>query len=230
MKNTVRYKDTWSAYRQAVSKAAEERDKELSRLQGYKGERAEKERQKAREAFSRAVGVAREAARAEFNVAIGGMRKAAEAVGSVMEPPSEEALRTLQMLSLRTSISPAEAEAAAKSMQGNDACLTTLQELCVSRGGARVSAKGKSKRGQAFDALREFEDAAKMCLAWQGGTRGELMRERNAQHLAQVPESERVPIGAAIAADVEAGRMSHAEFVRSIVGNTATVEGAAMLD
>ena len=45
MKNTVRYKDTWSASRQAVSKAAEERDKELSRLQGYKGERAEKERQ-----------------------------------------------------------------------------------------------------------------------------------------------------------------------------------------
>lgn len=230
MSNTSEYKDTWSRYRQQVGNAISKRDKALERIQGYKGKRADEEREQIAEEFESTIGAAQHEARSSFARILGDMRGKADEVGEVMEPPSEEALRVLQMLSLRTSITQAEAESAARALEGNDAALQTLQELCTGRGGVRVAAIHKSHRQQAYDALREFEEGVKSCLAWRGGSRFELMTERSRQGFERIPESERVPLGAAIAADVDAERMTIAEFTKTIVGNTATVAGAELLN
>ena len=229
MSNIRDFQNTWTSYRKRVAAAVEKRDKELARLEKYEGKRAEEEREAARDKFDEAVSVAREEARARFGQAIEAMKSKAEAVGQVMEPPSEEALRTLQMLSLRQSISPTEAEAAAKALQGNDAAIATLREICAARGGAKVAGVTMTKRGQAVAAVNEFKSAANMLMSWQGGERHALMLERNAQRWQGVPEAERVPMSAAIVADID-GNGSTPEFVGQVVGDAASLDCVMLVD
>lgn len=232
MSNVDEFKQVWADYRQKVSKAVEQRDKALESLSGYKGERAEAERKAAHDKFNEAVEGARSGARVRFRGILGNMRAKADEIGEVMQAPSQEQLSLLQMLSLRSSISQSEAESAARALAGNDDCLSTLQQICNSRGGVIVHeiAKSKSKRAQAFDALGAFRDAAGSCLQWAGGSRSELMAERATQYLQHVPEPERVPLGAAVAADVDAQNMSQRDFTRVVVGNAASVEAASLID
>lgn len=227
MSNVRDYQNTWTSYRKRVAAAVEKRDKELARLEKYEGKRAEEEREAARVKFNEAVGVAREEARARFGQAIEAMKSKAEAVGQVMEPPSEEALRTLQMLSLRQSISPTEAEAAARSLQGNDAAIATLREICATRGGAKVAGSGMTKRGQAFAAVSEFQNAANMLMSWQGGERHALMREHCAERMQGVRQQ--VPMSAVYVADVD-GDGSTSDFASKIVGKAASSEVVRLID
>lgn len=230
MSNTSEYKDTWSRYRKQIGNAISKRDEALERIAGYKGERAAREREQIANEFESSVGAAQQEARSSFTRILGDMRGKADEVGEVMQAPTQEQLNLLKMLSLRSSISQAEAESAARALEGNDAALQTLQELCAGRGGVRVAAIHKSQRQKAHDALREFEEGAKSCLAWRGGSRFELLTERSRQGFERLPESERVPLGAALAADVDAERMTIAEFTKTIVGNTATIAGAELLN
>lgn len=233
MSNNVKdFQSIWSDYRRGVSGAIEERDKELKRLERYEGERADTEREAARVKFNQAVEAARNEARGRFGRVLEDMRDKADAIGEVMQAPTQEQLNVLQMLSLRSSISQSEAESAARALAGNDDCLTTLKQLCATRGGVIVHeiAKSKTKRAQAFDALGAFRDAAGSCLQWSGGSRAELMAKRNMQHLQHVPEPERIPLGAAVAADVDAGKMTQRDFTSVVVGNAASVEAASLID
>ena len=226
------YKNAWTNYRERITAAVEKRDRELARLEKYEGKRAEEEREAARVKFNQAVEVARNEARGRFGRVLEDMRDKADAIGEVMQAPTQEQVSILQMLSLRSSITQSEAESAARALAGNDDCLTTLQQLCATRGGVIVHeiAKNKSKRAQAFDALGAFRDAAGACLQWSGGSRSELMTERAAQYMQHVPESERVSLGAAIAADVDAQNMSQRDFTRVVVGNAASVEATSLID
>ncbi len=232
MSNIRDYQTTWASYRKRVTAAVEERDKELSRLEKYEGERAEGERKAARDKFGQAVEAARVEAKGGFRRVLESMRDKAEEQGEVMQAPTAEQVHLLQMLAMRDSISATEAKSAALALAGNDDAIATLQQLCTARGGVVVSAVAdcKSKRGKAHDALGAFQEAAGMCLQWSGGNRSSLMSERNAQRLQHVPESERIPLGAAVSADVDAGNMSEHEFTKVIVGNAATVEAARLLD
>lgn len=229
MSNIQDYKNAWTYYRERITAAVEKRDRELARLERYEGKRAEEEREAARNEFNQAVGAARDEARARFGQAIEAMKAKAEAVGQVMEPPSEEALRTLTMLSLRQSISPTEAEAAAKALQGNDAAIESLRQICAERGGAKVAGVTMTKRGQAVAAVNEFRRAASMLMSWQGGERYALMLERNAQRWQGVPEAERVPMSAAIVADID-GNGSMPEFVGQVVGDAASLDCVMLID
>lgn len=229
MSNVRDYQNTWTNYRKRVAAAVEKRDKELARLEKYEGKRADEEREAARVKFNEAVGVAREEARARFGQIIEAMKSKAEAVGQVMEPPSEEALRTLQMLSLRQSISPTEAEAAAKALQGNDAAIESLRQICATRGGTKVAGANMTKRGQAVAAVNEFRSAASMLMSWSGGSRHDLMLERNAQRSQGVPEAERVPMSAAIVADIDSNG-STPEFVGQVVGDAASLDCIMLVD
>lgn len=232
MSNIKDFQGVWSDYRKKVSEANEIRDKELKRLERYEGRRADDEREAARAKFNQAVEAARDEARGRFRLVLTEMRDKADEIGEVMQAPTQEQLNLLSMLALRTSISQSEAESAARALAGNDDCLSTLQQLCAGRGGVIVheAAKSKTKRAQAFDALGAFRDAAGSCLQWEGGSRAELMAQRNVQSLQHVPETERVPLAAAIAADVDAGRMTEREFSKVIVGNSASVEAASLID
>ena len=219
-------------YRSTVGAELGKLNKELTRLSGYKGEKADSERAAANRRFKSVVTAARDGARSELRPVLQRMKDRADAYGEVMEAPSTDAVNLLQMLSLRTTISPTEAKSAAKALAGNDAALKTLSELCVTRGGAIVGAvhKSKSKRGRAYDAYKAFAESAGMFLAWEGGSRSELMAQRQAQYVSHVPESERVPLGAAVSADVAAESMTEHDFVKTVLGNAAEYDSSMLID
>lgn len=232
MGNCKDYQGIIGAYRSTVGAELDKLNKELGRLSGYKGEKADSERVAANRRFKSAVAAARDEARSELRHVLQRMKDKADAYGEVMEAPSAEQVNILMMLSLRTSISPKEAKSAAKALAGNDAALKTLSELCVTRGGAIVGAihDSKSKRGRAHDAYKAFAESAGMFLAWEGGTRAELMAQRQVQHMSHVPESERVPFGAAVSADVAAESMSEYDFVKTVLGNAAEYDSSMLID
>ena len=232
MGNCKDFQGIIGAYRSTVGAELGKLNEELARLEGYKGEKANGERDAANERFKSAVTAARDGARSELRPVLERMRDKADAYGDVMEAPSADAVNLLQMLSLRTSISPTEAKSAAKALAGNDAALKTLSELCATRGGAIVEAihDSKSKRGRAHDAYKAFAESAGMFLSWEGGSRAELMAQRQVQHVNHVPESERVPLGAAVSADVAAESMPEYDFVKAVMGNAADYASARLVD
>ena len=231
MGNCKDYQGIIGAYRSTVGAELDKLNKELTRLSGYKGEKADSERDAANKRFKSAVTAARDEARSELRTVLQRMKDKADAYEAV-EAPTAEQVNILTMLSLRTSISPTEAKSAAKALAGNDAALKTLSELCVTRGGAIVGAihDSKSKRGRAYDAYKAFAESAGMFLAWEGGTRAELMAQRQVQHVNHVPESERVPLGAAVSADVTAESMPEYDFVKVVLGNAADYNSSSLID
>ena len=88
----------------------------------------------------------------------------------------------------------------------------------------------KSKRGRAYDAYKAFAESAGMFLAWEGGSRSELMAQRQAQYVSHVPESERLPLGAAVSADVAAESMTEHDFVTTVLGNAAEYDSSMLID
>lgn len=232
MGNISNFKENVERYRRAVEDANREREQALAVIDGYEGPRAESERELIEKDYADAIGHAREGARVEFSVILGRMKRKAASVGEVMEPPSPSQVNLLKTLEMRKSISATEARAAAKALAGNDIGLATLAELCESRGGVIVPevAGAKSSSQKAADALREFEDAANVVLAWKGGTRAELMMQRNRQLTAHVPANSRVSMDEAIAADLISSDLTATEFVQKIIGHSATVEGANLID
>ncbi|MBR3314747.1 MAG: hypothetical protein IKG18_11480 [Atopobiaceae bacterium] len=218
-------------YRSTVGAELGKLNKELARLEGYRGEKADGERDAANKRFKSAVSAARDKARSELRPVLQRMKDKADAYEAV-EAPTAEQVNILTMLSLRTSISPTEAKSAAEALAGNDAALTTLSQLCATRGGAIVGAvhKSKSKRGRAYDVYKAFEESAGMFLSWEGGTRAELMAQRQVQHVSHVPESERVPLGAAVSADVAAESMPEYDFVKVVLGNSADYNSSSLVD
>lgn len=229
MSNVRDFQSVWSDYRRDVSRAVEARDKELKRLERYEGKRADTEREAARVKFNQAVEAARNEARGRFGRVLEDMRDKADVIGEVMQAPTQEQLNVLQMLSLRSSISQSEAESAARALAGNDDCLSTLQQLCATRGGAKVAGVNKSKQNQAFAAVSEFARAASGLLGWQGGDRYSLMLERNAQRSQGVANSELIPMLSAVVADID-GSGTVREFVSQIVGDAATFENVMQVD
>ena len=231
MGNLNNYQRVWGNYRNEVQTALRTRESALQRLEGYSGARADREREQIHNDFAESVRKSRTKARKEFGGVLESMREKAEGVGQVMEAPSSEAVSILQMLSLRTSISQAEAESAARALRGNDEALATLQQLCATRGGVKVKAiqKNKTKRTQAFDAVGAFKDAADAILQWEGGSRSELLSNRNRQAFEYVPASERVPLGACIAADITAD-CSPRDFATSAVGNACDYDAVQLID
>lgn len=67
-----------------------------------------------------------------FNIAFKAMREAN--ASRAMKPPTEEELRTLQLLKMKDKPTEAELEAAAKTLKGNVACLSVLTEISHNAG------------------------------------------------------------------------------------------------
>lgn len=72
---------------------------------------------------------------ASIKVALSDMRKASE--NKPMQAPTEEQLRILQMLKMRTHVTDAELQTAANAMNGNGAALAIIDEIEKERGGHR---------------------------------------------------------------------------------------------
>ena len=220
------YMDTWSGYTESVNEAASKRDGKLEKLDGYRGERADKEREEITREFNEAVEVARTEAHAKFNATLKAMKEKADKIDEVMVAPTADMVNALKALEMRTSITAREANSAAKLMEGCDVALDALQDLCTARGGVRVSKRGKSARAKAYDHLHSFNEAAGMLLSWRGGSRSELMRKRSEEFYAHA--SERTPIGAALVADIRTDNV--ADFAKAIVGDDASLSDVLRLD
>lgn len=226
--NLSNYMDAWNGYKKPVRQAEKKRDKTLARLEGYEGKRVEAEREQAWKDFNTAVEAARAEARAKFDTIIRSMHSKASEIDEVMTAPTTAMLNTLQALSMKTSISQRDADAAARMMDGCDVALDALQDLCTKRGGVRVSARGKTARTKAFEHVKAFQDAAGMLLSWQGGTRNDIMLKRSQEYYAHIPETERTPLSAAFVADVEGTNVT--DFCKAVVSHDASMEDLMKLD
>jgi len=232
MGNCKKYQQAIAKYRTTVITNGERKDRDLARIAGYEGAKAEQDREEIVRRFKSAVSAARDEAWSEIRPVLERMRDKAESYGEVMEAPTAEQVNLLSMLSLRTSISPTEAASAAKALSGNDAAIATLSDLCRERGGAIVGAihGEKSKRGRAYDAYKAFEDAAGMFLSWEGGDRQTLMRRRQVERRDHVPQEQRTSIGAAVSADVAAEALPEYDFVKVVLGNAADYNSSSLID
>lgn len=228
MSNLKSLMDTWNGYAEDVTAAEFKRDSKLEKLDGYRGERADKERAAITREFDEAVEAARTEARAKFNATLKAMKEKADTIDEVMVAPTADMVNALKALEMRTSITAREANSAAKLMEGCDVALDALQDLCTARGGVRVSTRGKSIRAKAYDHLHSFSEAAGMLLQWRGGSRFDIMLKRSQERSAHVPSEERTPIGAALVADIRTDNV--ADFAKAIVGDDASLNDVLRLD
>jgi len=227
MANIKDFQNEWKRYREAVNAANTAYDSEIKRLESYEGEKADEERREATAKRDEAITSAQSEARYRFNQILNRMAAKVDAI-EPLAAPSEEGLRVLQLLQLKEKISAREAESAAKLLEGNDSAIRALEELCKKRGGVVPSvSKHMGKRGQAQDALKEFNTAVGYLLQWRGGSRAELIQRRAEEHITR--SGSRTPFSAAFAADVDA-QVSESDFVMSIVGGHATYDGALLID
>jgi len=228
MGNIKDFQNEWKRYSEHVNAANEACDSVLARLKDYDGEKADEERREAISQRDKAITSAQSEARYRFNQILNRMASKVDGIAAV-SAITEDAMRALEMLKMRDKITPKEAEDAATMCDGNDAALETLQQLLKTRGGFTLSSvhKHKGKRGQAQDALREFRESVGYCLAWRGGSRDEITRQRAEEFLTHA--STRTPIAAAFAADVDP-LGSEYDFAKSIIGGHATYDGALLID
>ena len=153
----------------------------VSKLEKYRGSAGfEKDVAEAEKTYRDAIEAIQCDARCKFGSILERMHSSLEPVS--MDVPSEEAVRVLQVLSMREHLTTSDVLLAAESLRGSDAALATLQDL-AKRDGLVVPAKYMSKgeqRRKAFEALR---DSANGLLNWSGadGTsvRMEWVKNRN---------------------------------------------------
>ena len=120
------------------------------------------QQEKAAKTRREAVEAAKADALGTVNNALSCMRSTSSKRG--MTPPTEEQLRILQMLKMRKTVSPAELQAAANSMDGNGAALQVIQEIAQEQGHTPRSYVSMSTDGlPAAAAQTAIDSLAKSC-------------------------------------------------------------------
>ena len=128
MTNTEYLYQAMKKYQDARSAARDEYMQTMKRLESSKGSAYyDEQREKAMKKRNDTVAAAQAECMKTVDNALSCMRTAIS--GRKMEAPTEEMLRILQMLSMRTSVTKAELDTAANAMNGNSTALAVLEDI-----------------------------------------------------------------------------------------------------
>lgn len=133
IKNTDLFYTRAKEYQGKRAAIVDEYEKRMKALEDAKGSKYfTDEAKKAEDKRDEALTALKDEYNGYFNIAFDAMRKANAA--RKMTPPTEEELRTLQLLKMKDKPTEAELAAAANTLKGNATCLSVLTEIAHNAG------------------------------------------------------------------------------------------------
>lgn len=133
IKNTDLFYTRAKEYQGKRAAIVDEYEKRMKALEDAKGSKYfTDEAKKAEDKRDEALTALKDEYNGYFNIAFDAMRKANAA--RKMTPPTEEELRTLQLLKMKDKPTEAELAAAANTLKGNVTCLSVLTEIAHNAG------------------------------------------------------------------------------------------------
>lgn len=133
IKNTDLFYTRAKEYQGKRAAIVDEYEKRMKALEDAKGSKYfTDEAKKAEDKRDEALTALKDEYNGYFNIAFDAMRKANAA--RKMTPPTEEELRTLQLLKMKDKPTEAELAAAANTLKGNTTCLSVLTEIAHNAG------------------------------------------------------------------------------------------------
>lgn len=133
IKNTDLFYTRAKEYQGKRAAIVDEYEKRMKALEDAKGSKYfTDEAKKAEDKRDEALTALKDEYNGYFNIAFDAMRKANAA--RKMTPPTEEELRTLQLLKMKEKPTEAELAAAANTLKGNVTCLSVLTEIAHNAG------------------------------------------------------------------------------------------------
>lgn len=131
--NTTLFYNRAKEYQDKRKKVMDEYEARMKALETAKGSKYfTDESKKAEDKKDEALTALKNEYNGYFNIAFDAMRKANAA--RKMTPPTEEELRTLQLLKMKDKPTEAELQAAANTLKGNATCLSVLTEIAHNAG------------------------------------------------------------------------------------------------
>ena len=137
MSNTANLYRTIATFMQARSEAREELQVMTRRYASARGSQMyADEMSKAKQKWEQTIAGAQLIAKQEIRETLKAMAEKADKIK--MQPPTEEQLRILQLLKMKSRLTEAECDGAANAMDGNAAALALLDEMATESGIAHV--------------------------------------------------------------------------------------------
>ena len=182
MSNNTALANTINRYRRDMSKITAEYDAKAKRLEPYAGSKGAAEE----------LGKAKEARDAAIDALHADIDRSMRAILSLMEKklnntpmtaPSEEQLRSLQLLQMRdpktTPLTREEIDSASRALSTSDECMRVLSDIALKHQ-LRIDPTYRSARSKAEDALRQLKSVHAGMLDWRGESAAELRTRRGA--------------------------------------------------
>lgn len=196
IKNTDLFYTRTKEYQDKRKNIIDEYEKRLESLENAKGSKYfTDEAKKAEDKRDEALTALKNEYNGYFNIAFDAMRKANAA--RKMTPPTEEELRTLQLLKMKDKPTEAELAAAANTLKGNVTCLSVLTEISHNAGYMRdymgYSETKELPVSDAEDTIKVLASSVRDFMDFDTPRAARVAAEYHAQHYGINPDAPALP-------------------------------------
>ena len=171
-------------------------DERMKALENAKGSKLfEEESKKAEDTRDAALNALKSEYNTYFGISLDAMAKAN--ASRKMTPPTEEELRTLQLLKMKDKPTEAELQAAANTLKGNVSCLSVLTEISHNAGYLRGYTDYADNKEMPFEdvdeAIKNIHGNLRDFMDYDTTRAGRVAANYHAEHYGANPEAQALP-------------------------------------